>query len=440
MKKLLAYICMITILMSTVVNATEISYKDNTYILETVNKDNNIYIPAAYNTGEKKAEEITINGSKYVSLRELAKINNLSVKWNSRDKSIALSDIGDDFTYKLNGQMPVDKNYVFSPFCIKTALAMLANGAKGETKDEILKAINVENSDEYNKYVQELNKKYAENEKININTASSVWVNDVILSEDINSVFADTVKNCYNGVVEKVSMNEAGEKINNWISEATKGEFKSIALPDKFDMELINTVYFNGEWMNKFSTYGNYEDVFVNADGTKGRAEYMRDYQSDRKYYIDDNTTLVSLDYKDKNFSMYIAMTEDTGFDIDKYIGKMINDKKVNLCIPKFEIDNSIDLSNILMRLGIKKAFMPDADFTNMLDGRYSAVMSMLHGSKIKVAEWGTIAAAYTATATGSLDEPETVDITINRPFTYFVRDNESGEILFMGRCNYLGV
>lgn len=438
MKITIASICTGIMLMTSVVNATEISYNGSTYNADTVNRDNTLYVFAEYNTGDKKAEEITIDGKQYVSLRELAGLNNKSVEWNSVDKSIVISDISDNFIYRLNAQMPVYKNYVFSPFCVKTALAMLANGAEGETRDEILKEINVENIDEYNAYAKYLSEQYDKNEDVKIKTASSVWVNDVIFDEDIDLVFADTVRNCYNGIVEKVSMEEAQDKINKWVSAATEGEFNSVPVDDKFDMNLINTVFFKGEWDNRFSSYSIHDDIFHNSDGSQSMTEYMSDL-GEYRYYKDKDVSLIALDYKDKKTSMYVAMTDNANIVLDDYIDKMKYNGIVTLIMPKFEMENYIDMRAPLMNMGIKRAFMPDADFTGMLAGRYSSVMNMLHGSKIKVAEWGTVAAAMAITETGTLDEMELTEIIINKPFTYFIRDDANGEILFMGRCNYLG-
>ena len=174
MKKTIAAICTGIMLMTSVVNATEISYNGSKYNVDTVNRDNTLYVSAEYNTGDKKAEEIVIDGKKYASLRELTGSNNKSVEWNSEDKSIVISDINNDFMYRLNAQMPIYENYVFSPFCVKTALAMLANGAKGETRDEILKEIDIDNIDEYNEYSKYLSEQYDKNEDVKIKTASSV--------------------------------------------------------------------------------------------------------------------------------------------------------------------------------------------------------------------------------------------------------------------------
>lgn len=104
---------------------------------------------------------VIINNALYVALKDgstlLSKVTNntqtpessireSSATINSKNKSA--------FAYNMNSQMDKNKNYMFSPLSIKTALAMTANGAKGETKSEILKTLGINDLDEFN---QEIN-------------------------------------------------------------------------------------------------------------------------------------------------------------------------------------------------------------------------------------------------------------------------------------------
>ena len=81
------------------------------------------------------------------------------------------------FADKMNYQMPKDENYMFSPLSIKMALAMAANGAKGDTKEEILNALQIEDLETFNTFSKELIERYSKSDKLTLSIANSVWVN-----------------------------------------------------------------------------------------------------------------------------------------------------------------------------------------------------------------------------------------------------------------------
>ena len=91
-----------------------------------------------------------------------------------------------------------------------------------------------------------------------------------------------------------------------------------------------------------------------------------------------------------------------------------------------------------LKGIGIAKAFEEDAEFENMFDGGNMRITDTIHKTYIDVDEKGTEAAAVTAIGmAGSALPPEPMVFDVNQPFNFIVRDNLSGEILFMGMFSY---
>ncbi|MBQ7975473.1 MAG: hypothetical protein IJ300_07285, partial [Clostridia bacterium] len=88
-------------------------------------------------------------------------------------------EISDDmlFTDKLNAQMPTDKKYMFSPMSIKMALALAANGASGETQEQILNALGLSSLDEFNALAKDLIERYSQTDILNLNIANAIWMN-----------------------------------------------------------------------------------------------------------------------------------------------------------------------------------------------------------------------------------------------------------------------
>ena len=111
----------------------------------------------------------------------------------------------------------------------------------------------------------------------------------------------------------------------------------------------------------------------------------------------------------------------------------------MNLHLPKFNAVFEKDMIDILSELGIQRAFdLHTAEFAPMLDAGNMAVYRVVHKTYIKVDEKETEAAAVTAIeAAGSAAPVEPIEVRFDRPFTYVIRDNTNGEILFMGEFAY---
>ena len=80
-------------------------------------------------------------------------------------------------------------------------------------------------------------------------------------------------------------------------------------------------------------------------------------------------------------------------------------------------------------------AFAPgQADFSGMDGSSDLYVSDVFHKAFIDVAEKGTVAAAATGVVMDTLSLPSGLIISIDRPFLFFLRDQPTGAILFMGR------
>ncbi|MCD8090396.1 MAG: serpin family protein [Clostridiales bacterium] len=364
------------------------------------------------------------------------------------------------FASQLDSLMDRNENYVLSPLSIKYALAMAAGGADFETKEEILKALNVTDFESFNAeaeaYMDSFESVEKEDEEsgfglfeevpgTSLSIANSVWLNeDYIEGGDFSEEYKGFVKGSYNAETGTVTNEDAVEKINRWCSEKTNGKINGIISSPDFMAGLVNAVYFNGKWTSEFNEGDTEKDIFTNSDGTEAETDFMS--QTGRfKYYADDDVKIVSLPYLNSSISMYLALTEDSGTDVLKYADKT-EYKKVKIKMPKFKTETSVDAVGFLEKMGIEKAFDSSEGayhfkymFNDTVNNTASIYISkVLHKTYISVDEEGTEAAAVTSMimmATASLEKPEEIyEFNADRPFTYFIRDNSNGEILFMGR------
>jgi serpin B len=108
---------------------------------------------------------------------------------------------------------------------------------------------------------------------------------------------------------------------------------------------------------------------------------------------------------------------------------------QVNLRFPRFEFRTNAFLSGALAELGMPLAFSEAADFSGMTSAERLFIQEVIQEAFISVDEEGTEAAAATAVIAGATSAPiDIVDLTVDRPFIYLLRDIETGAIPFMGR------
>lgn len=371
------------------------------------------------------------------------------------------TEISGDLTFsdKLNTQMPSDKNYMFSPISVKMALALAANGAKSETKDEIMKALGLSDLDEFNQMSKDLIERYSKTNILSLNIANSIWINKDKTAQNFSNEFKNIATKYYEADVKSVNNIGAVKEINSWVSDKTNGKISQIIQnTDDFWAMLVNAIYFKGAWENEFNLSATRPDEFTSADGTKTQSDFMNktgwlSYAKTKsaqiielpyKNRIDkisaDGEYLGTEKYDDLDVSMYL-IAADGNINAWQELNAAISDEifehtYIKLSVPKFKIEFETSLSDILKNLGITKGFDKDtADFTDMFDDGNMWITQTLHKTYISVDEKGTEAAAVTAIGmAGSAMPPEPLELKFNKPFYFVIRDNTSGEALFMGR------
>ena len=370
--------------------------------------------------------------------------------------NITVSDSA-SFTDKLYSAMPKDKNYMYSPFSIKSALAMAANGANGSTKSEILDILGIENLDTYNEEMKSTIEKYSATDLLRFDISNSIWLNTDNAHYDFSKDYTDTIGKFYDGEVGKVNNENALPEINGWVNKKTNGKIPSIINDSSFDAALINAIYFKAKWDDTFDKQDTRPDIFTDRNGKKTEIDFMHTM---RKYPYAEKSgvKVISLDYLtrgttgnplnptndssvrlDANVSMFILLSYGEITEPEKIVSEVYDDmtlRKVNLSLPKFKIEYSAQIAQTLKALGIKSAFA-NANFGRMFDEKTdTAISDIIHKTFIEVDEDGTEAAAVTAVVMVGSAAPrpeEIIDFKADRPFTFLIRDNKSGETLFIG-------
>ena len=393
-----------------------------------------------------------------------------AMEWIANANAVTASAIANpeqpgSFADALVRELDAEGNWSVSPYSIRLCLAMLANGAKGETQQELLNALSIDDLDAFNQSVKELLETYDSYARImSLETANSLWLNQSQLGGE-GEFLPDYVRGMdefFRAAVEEVTNADSVERVNAWVSEKTHGKIPTILTEDnrEFVTALVNAVYFKAAWENEFNEERTDKADFTNADGTTGTVDMMHqtdgfDYyatpgiealEMPYKNYAVDNEVGDNWEYfRDADFSMYLIKADDT-MDVQNFLDNAeFTYGDVNVSVPKFKVEYSAALDEALQALGVQTAYDPEnADLTAMLDpsslpGQQHFLDTVLHKTYIAVDEKGTEAAAVTAAMTGEgaamPSRPEMVrTFTADSPFWFVIRDNANGEILFTGR------
>ena len=393
-----------------------------------------------------------------------------AMEWIANANAVSASAVSSpeqpgSFADALVRALDPEGNWAVSPYSIRLCLAMLANGAKGETQQELLNALSIDDLDAFNQSVKELLETYDSYARImSLETANSLWLNQSRF-DGAGAFLPDYVREMneyFRAEVQEVTNADSVERVNAWADEKTHGKIPTILTEDnrEFVTALVNAVYFKAAWENEFNEERTDKADFTNADGTTGTVDMM--HQTDGfGYYATPGIEALEMPYKnyavdnevgdnweyfrDADFSMYLVKADNT-LDVQNFLDNAeFTYGDVNVSVPKFKVEYSAALDEALQALGVRTVYDPEnADLTAMLDpsslpGQQHFLDTVLHKTYIAVDEKGTEAAAVTAAMTGEgaamPSRPEMVrTFTADSPFWFVIRDNANGEILFTGR------
>ena len=350
-----------------------------------------------------------------------------------------------DFSFEFLKMENEEENIVYSPLSIKYALKMLSDGANGNTKTQIDRVIGNANLTKYNNIDNVLS------------LANALYLRDVY-GRFVKDDYKNTLVNKYNAEI-KYDGFENANNINKWIEDKTFGQIKNmvqdeiVTNPDT-QMLLINALAIDMAWKDEFEAEDTNGGTFYLIDGNTINATMMhKQTKSDNiSYYKDDDITALAMDleeYEDEQMEFVAIMPNDNlsdyieNFSTNDYENITDNltlasesNEGLNITIPRFSFDYNLKLKQDLKNLGITDAFEPGADFSNMADTTL-CVDEALHKSNIDFSEKGVKAAAATVIVmmenAVAVSEDEPVEIKIDKPFMYFIRDKKTGEIWFVG-------
>ena len=366
-----------------------------------------------------------------------------------------MRDNNNEFAWRLFQTMQEQKgevSTVVSPISVTYLLGMLNAGAAGTTRDEITATLGFGSDptavNEYCKIMIE--------GAPNVDPAATVKIANCI---NVNSAmgisllkqYVNNMKNYYSAQVEDLDFTKSStlEKINNWCSKNTDGMIPNILdeLNPDAAMCLLNAIYFNADWTEKFDVNDTRNSSFTLPDGSVVTRELMH-RKAIAQGCESELCSMLRIPFGSGGYSMYVMLPAEgkTTGDLIRDISQQeltdhlnaidMTPHEVDILMPRFEIVSEIDLIKVLKPMGIKSAFTGSADFSNMSD-RSLYVSMMKQKAKIEVNEDGAKAAAVTVamidpTSPGP-QHYEKAEFHANRPFLYFILEESTRSIFFIG-------
>ncbi len=350
-------------------------------------------------------------------------------------------------------------NLFYSPYSISMALGMTYAGARSETAQQMAETLHFTlPQDRLHPAFNALDLELAsrgegaegqDGEGFRLNISNSIWGQR---DYPFLPVFLDLLAENYGarlGLMDFINSPENSRIIiNGWVSDMTEGRIEDLiplgAITLLTRLVLTNTIYFNAAWNLPFDEELTQDGVFYLLDGGQVTVPMMTQTEHFR-YTEGENYQAVELLYDGEELSMVILVPRSGQFEafensitlsqLNAVLDNLIS-SNIQLTMPKFRYESSsISLREILAQMGMPVAFDSSADFSGMDGTRNLFISDVLHKAFISVDEAGTEAAAATAVIiVGGASPVQPTEVTINRPFIFFIRDIETGSILFMGR------
>ena len=335
------------------------------------------------------------------------------------------------------------KSRLISPMSIYYALAMLANGAEGETLSELEDFMGVDRNT-LNYFLYAYYQEFVDGQGIHV--ANSIWmrnnpnlmIHDSFLNRNLEWLASET--HTWDNDQEGV------EAINGWVNENTDGMIPSVLdqIPVDAQLYLINAICFEMNWASPFTELDVWDGEFTDYAGKVYETEFMH---GDSYQYLDfGNAKGIMKSYENPDYAFVAILPDEdlstflSSLSASSFADALANPKHadVSYSLPKFTVQDSMDLSDILKLMGVETVFDPaNADLSGIgeiEDGNLFA-SRVLHKTFIEVAEQGTKAGAVTVVEvlTSGAYMEDTLSLDFNVPFLYMIIDTTTGTPLFIG-------
>jgi len=346
-------------------------------------------------------------------------------------------------------------NVVLSPVSAALNLSMVLNGAEGETRHQMLTALDLHAAE-----LEKINAANAELIKqlrtparsVTLSVADSLWVDS--RHAKLSPEYVKRMHAAYDAELVDLDFSapNATRRVNDWASRQTQGKIPKVI--DRIDpaelLLLMNAVYFKGEWTHKFDKAKTRPHDFTRTNGSARRAQLMS--QSGRfEYFETPQMQGIRLPFGGGDLIMEVilpAQSSSLGAFEEQLTSEHWKQWRAQYAwhsgtieLPRFELKSDYVLNEPLQALGMRRAFQAgSAQLMGTLapgaDAERLSISKVLQSTYWKVDEEGSEAAAVTTTgirATAVARPEQPFHMIVDRPFFCAIQDQRSGALLFVG-------
>ncbi|XP_078265934.1 neuroserpin [Rhinoraja longicauda] len=344
-------------------------------------------------------------------------------------------------------------NIICSPTSISVGLAMIALGGRGTTLRQLRKALHFDKGhegEEFSMLIKQSNIISANSEKYQLKLANALYIQD---GYSPSQQYLHGIQEFFDSAARTVNFQESSSTaniINKWIANQTSGKVKNLVSSHSFSpltkLVLVNAIYFKGTWKHAFNSQNTRRMEFYKEDGSVVEVPMMHQQAMCRFGYFtagEMRYQVLELPYSGDEVSIILALP-DEGADlvelerlltpqlIDKWDSTMEEDQ-VEIGLPRFTIQQKLDLKEPFEVLNITEIFESGADLSGITESAELYISQVVHRAFIEVNEEGSEAAASTGLAAAIMSLPRH-RFMANHPFMFLIRSKLTAAVLFVGR------
>lgn len=355
---------------------------------------------------------------------------------------VAPSKPNNRFQFELYQRLAArDGNLFFSGYSIRTALAMTYAGARGDTAAQLETVLHL--GPTAHRQAREVTDVLAKKRGFEVSVANALWGQ---AGHPFTPDYLELCKASYGAPLHSVDFREteaARKTINDWVENRTRERIREL-IPQGFlnaDSRLVltNAIYFKAAWATPFRESLTRPRPFHLTPEKTVDVPMMLHTGNFRFAEGEGGLKMVEIYYRG-GASMIVVVADDIAkVDLAK-LGPMygaLRGQQLVLSMPRFKVETQFDAAPTLRAMGMPLPLSPNADFSGITGKRDLFISNVIHKAFVEVDEHGTEAAAATAAVMkgGSRIVPgQPRVIRIDRPFLFWIRERQTGCILFMGR------
>ncbi|CAN8032322.1 unnamed protein product [Ixodes persulcatus] len=365
-----------------------------------------------------------------------------------------------EFSLNLLRELPRNKstNTVFSPIGAFIPLAILNNGANGETGQEIQRVLSSTKTHSREDLLSLFQAFYETVYHHDANNSYFEQANVFIVKKETKKKLRPAFRKLLdkgNGLHASMwgMSDQLPFQIDQWVGAETNKKITHILDADALDqntvMLAVNVIRFKGLWSSKFEQRLNSIDTFHNADGTAAPTTFMfKRFKTGYHFDEDLKTHVVALPYQKlrARFIIFLPLEPARLDDLKSKLSatrwrstlQRLDKRNVALSLPKFKLSSRYDLVGPLKKLGINILFGHGADLSGIDGDRDLFVSGFLQVSKLQVDEAGSEAESVTVVKVSGKSAETAATVTVDHPFLFFITVGADDVLLFAGQVNHI--